>query len=356
MPTREDIVQYVKWGAPGASELLLALLAIFIPFALVIGYFYVKERLREIKRKELFFSYAQKKGLTKEEVEIIWKYSQILGLDPYLVIDYKIPFEKVMDYYLEHDPNADPELVTRLRNKLGLTTLPPYVPLSTTKDIELYQTGELYFDDISDTISVGLIDKDEFYMYWATDTKHPRLKPGEKVNIKFLRKKDGYYYLKNLEIKDVINEGFRLVLKIPHTRKFERVQFREYIRVEVELNCKISEPVKEDEKGNLPSPEKVRWYSTKTKDISGGGVLVCFPISREDVPKYNVGDKVYLEIDLEGNTILAIGEIRRILEKKNSICYGIQFIDISEEHRKKIISFVNDYIRKISGILPSEIE
>ena len=36
-------------------------------------------------------------------------------------------------------------------------------------------------------------------MYWATDKKHPRLRQGEKVNIKFLRKKDGYYILKNLD-------------------------------------------------------------------------------------------------------------------------------------------------------------
>ena len=353
MPTREEIVQYVKWGAPSASELLLALLAIFIPFALVIGYFYVKEKLKEIKRKELFFNYAQRKGLTKEEVDIIWKYSQILPLDPYLVIDYKIPFEKVMDYYLEHDPNPNPELVTHLRNKLGLTTLPPYVPLSTTKDIELFQAGELYFEDVSETIPVGLIDKDEFYMYWATNKKHPRLKSGEKVNIKFLRKKDGYYYLNNLTIKDVIDEGFHLVLKIPHTRKFERVQFREYIRVEAELNCKISEPLKNE---SLSSPEKVKWHSTKTRDISGGGVLVCFSIGKEDIPKYNIGDKVYLEIDLEGDTIFAVGQIKRILEKQTSICYGIQFIDISEKHRKKIISFVNDYIRKVSGVLLSEEE
>ncbi len=356
MPTGQEIVQYVKWGPPEASELLLALVAILIPFVLTIGYFYVKEKLREIKRKDLFFNYAQKRGLTKEEIEIIWKYSQALGLDPYLVVDHKIPFEKVMDYYLEHDPNADPDIVSRLRNKLGLTTLPPYVPLSTTKDIELYQTGELYFKDSTDKIPVGLIDKDEFYMYWATDKKHPRLRQGEKVNIKFLRKKDGYYILKNLTIEDIINEGFRIILKIPHTRKFERVQFREYIRVEVELNCRISEPIKEDNDGNLPSPEKLKWFSTKTKDISGGGTLICFPINKEDIPKYNIGDKVYLEIDLEGNIIFAIGQVKRKLEEKSSICYGIQFIDITEEHRKKILTFVNDYIRKISGILPSEIE
>jgi len=356
MSTGGKLLQLIRWESHGILELLLALLAIFVPFTLAIAYFYIKEKLREEKRKELFFSYAQKKGLTKEEIEIIWKYSQILGLDPYLVIDYKVPFEKVMDYYLENDPNADPELVTRLRNKLGLTTLPPYVPLSTTKDIELFQKGELYFEKTTDTIPIVLIDKDEFYMYWATERKHPRLKPGEKVNIKFLRKNDGYYYLKNLEIKDVIDESFRLVLKLPHTRKFERTQFREYIRVEVELNCKISEPLKEDKSGNLPPPEKVKWYFTKTKDISGGGVLVCFSTGEKDIPKYNIGDRVYLEIDLEGSTIFATGEIRRILEKKDFICYGIQFIDISEEDRKKIINFVNDYIRKMSGILPSEVE
>ncbi len=352
MPT--NVLEYFKWGPPSVSDVLLALLAISVPFVLTIAYFYLKERLKEIRRKELFFNYAQKRGLTKEETEIIWKYSEKLGLDPYLVLDHKVPFEKVMDAYLSEDPDADPELVTRLRNKLGLTTLPPYVPLSTTKDIELYQTGELFFDDIPDTIPVGLIDKDEFYMYWSTEKKHPRLRPGEKVNIKFLRKNDGIYILKGLTLEDVINEGFRLILKIPHTRKFERVQFREYIRVEAELNCKISEPVKEDENGNMPSPEKLKWYVTKTKDISGGGTLICFPVNREDIPKYNVGDKVYLEIDLEGNTIFALGQIRRKVEEKGSICYGIQFIEISEENRKKIINYVNDYIRKVAGFVPSE--
>ncbi|WP_022847754.1 hypothetical protein [Desulfurobacterium sp. TC5-1] len=171
--------------------LLILVFALFLFTVAVVKKFFEKRRYRAS-----FFKEAMDKGLSEKEAEILWEYSVKEGRDPFLTLEFKVAFEKVVDFYLHTAPDADEEIVRSMREKLGFDAVPFFVPLVSTKDIELFQPARVELAD-GYSADVALFDKDERYMYWAFTDPFPmnRIKTGDEVTFVFIRKADAIYKL-----------------------------------------------------------------------------------------------------------------------------------------------------------------
>lgn len=121
-----------------------------------------------------------------------------------------------------------------------------------------------------------------------------------------------------------------LLVKYPY--KVEKVQKREYVRVQANLSILLSYKDPEGEYKEL-------WC--QTRDISGGGIMLATtkPVSLTN------GYQVRLAFQLEMNTIYLAGQVvRNDLEEdadglEKSIL-GVKFTNVSEKDRQHIIKYV----------------
>ena len=325
--------------AEGSTILLFILiLSVFILFFILIGL--LKEYIRKVNIKKSFFKEALERGLTEEEAQILWEYSLKLGRDPFLTLEFKSPFEKVVDLFLKENPQADESLIQDMRMKLGFDYLPPFVPLVSTKDIELFQSAKLHTQD-KGSYEIALFDKDEKYMYWAViDKKQPPNLEGSRVTISFIRKGDGIYKFEST-VEKVFFESGRMILQVPHTFELTRYQRREYARVEVEIPAEVGIYNKEE--------DKVEWIKGEIVDISAGGAKVCIPY--QDFPQeLNPYTEITLKFNLKGKELKLKATVVNIYKRRTSTCYGVKYEDIKPEQQKFIHEFVKEEQKKLAQL------
>ncbi len=311
------------------------LLYVFLGFLFIVLIIFltvkIKEYLHERYRKRLFIDSALSLGLTEKEAEILWEYAQEIERDPFLVLEYKAPFEKVVQRYIEENPDFDETLIRSMRHKLEFDEVPEGLPLISTKDIELFQTGNLIAGK-GKIFPVALYDKDEKYTYWyLIDLKPPfPFKKGDKVRIRFLRTNDGMYTFEGT-VEDIIEEDGKYIVKIPHTFKLERIQRRKEVRV------KINKPV---EVKYRDKNSKEHTIYTKLVDISAQGAKFC--IRKSEAKEYNlkIAMDLTLSFELEGERIVAEAVLKNITEEGDNECYGVQFQNLDKNAQNTILKFI----------------
>jgi len=319
------------------------LLAIFVIFFLIVVFLVFWDRIKHLasKRflKKLFLRYAKDALLTDKEAEILWEYSQKLERDPFLVLEFKSPFEKVIELYIEENPDYDEKMIKDMRKKLGFDINPYFIPLISTKDIDIYQTGTLITEH-KKTYPVALFDKTEKYMYWVIIDKQPPFdfKEGSKVKIKFLRRDDAFYSFEGI-VEEISQEDGKYILKIPHTFKLEKVQRRKEVRMKVEIPLNV---LKVDEK----TEQKIK-FTTETTDISIEGIGFCLPILSANNFNLKVGDKINLNFKLENEEFFLEGIIKNSREVGRKVCYGVKFINVDKKDKEKLTKFVQKEQQKI---------
>ncbi len=301
----------------------------------------VKQYIKQKKLKSLFFKEAFEVGLSPEQANILWVYSERFGRDPFLTLEFKAPFEKVVDLYMNTDPDPKEELVSEMRTKLGFDVLPYFVPLTSTKDIEIFQTAKLYLPN-NVSFDVALFEKDERFMYWAIVDMKPAvsLKQGEKVKISFIRKNDAVYSFEG-QIIDTYYDNNKLILKIPHSFELSRYQRREHTRVEAEIKAELGIFDK--------TTGEIKWHSANIVDISVGGVKVCPDFGTS--LNLNPMDELIVEFELKGREFSIRSVVVNVYKRKTSTCYGIRFEKIKEVEQKIIFDFVKEQQQKLAAIV-----
>ncbi len=308
-------------------------LAVFILVGL--GLYYtdrIKEYINYRYLKKLFFDYAQDLGLTKEEAKLLWNYSNKLKRDPFLVLEFKAPFERVIDLYIKENPDFDENLIRRIRRKLGFDKIPPYVPLVSTKDIDIYQTGNLISEN-RHIYPVALYDKDELYTYWWLVDKKPPFdfNVGSKVRIRFIRQDDAIYAFEET-IKDIITEDGKYIVKLPHTFKLESINRREEFRLKENIPLLVELETKEGTKVKI---------STETTDISIEGFGFCLPILEARNKKLSIGTEITVHLRINDMNIEAKAVIKNARETGKKICLGAKFIEMKKEDKEFLKTFIN---------------
>lgn len=333
-------LSFLKFPAAQGNTIILfvLILTVFILFFILIGL--IREYLRKKRLKNSFFKEALERGLTEEEAKILWEYSLKLGRDPFLALEFKAPFEKVVDLYLREDPRADEKLVQDMRMKLGFDYVPYFVPLVSTKDIELFQPAKLYIPD-KGKYEIALFDKDERYMYWAViDDRRPPDIVGQKVTVSFVRKGDGIYKFESVVEKIFFDNG-KMIIQLPHTFELTRYQRREYARVEVEIPATVGIYNKAE--------DRIEWINGEIVDISAGGAKVC--ISLQDYPKeLSPASEIILRFTLAGRRFTLKASIVNVYPRRHTTCYGVKFEDIKPEDQKAIHDFVKKEQKKLAQL------
>ncbi len=313
-------------GDPTTTTLIIVLFTLALAVFFVAG-FILQKKLREKNIKRYFVNFAKERELTDREIEVLWEYSHKMDRDPILVLEFKAPFEKVVDLYIKNDPHADERFVKDIRKKLGFEVLSPYVPLVTSKDIEIFQNGRMIFGN-NKVINVALYDKDERYMYWlAVDDDLPaEIQPGEYVKVVFVRGGDGIYSFE-LPIVEILHDGGKTIVKLPHTFDLSRMQRREYPRVKTEISAIVQYGE------NLE-------FSGTIVDLSAGGARICTKDKSDKLRKIRYADTVRIDFRLEDKEYALDSKVLEIDKRPKSTCFRLIFESIPNELKDEIMEYV----------------
>ncbi|NPA52511.1 MAG: PilZ domain-containing protein [Aquificae bacterium] len=341
MDERVNIVTDAFKSTIKTQNLKIFFLIVVIFILLGLGLYYIdkiKEFINHRYLKRLFFIYAQDLGLTKEEAQLLWNYSKKLKRDPFLVLEFKAPFEKVIDLYIKENPNFDEKLIRRIRRKLGFDKIPPYVPLISTKDIDIYQTGNLISPN-KQIYPVALYDKDELFTYWWVIDKKPPFdfEVGSKVKIRFIRKDDAIYSFEET-IQDIIHEDGKYIVKLPHTFKLESINRREEFRLREHIPIILELETKEGKKVKI---------NTETTDISIEGFGFCLPILEARDKKLSVETKIKAQLKIDNRTIKGEAVIKNVREVGKKLCFGAKFDQIDKEDKEFLKTFISEKQKEI---------
>ncbi len=311
--------------------------------AVIVGGILLQKLLKTKNMHNYFLNFAKEKELSEDEANILWEYSLKMGRDSLLTLEFKSPFEKVVDLYVKTDPNANEEMVQDMRKKLGFDVVYDFVPLTLSKDIEMYQNAKMIINNRS--FDVSLYDKDERYMYWLLlDLKSKQgIEPGVKVKIIFIRKKDAIYTLEST-IKDIISDDGKTAIKLPHTFELVRIQRREFPRVEVDLSALIGQKIKKD------NTEKIVWYPGQIVDISTLGTKFCIKSEEKDNIKISVQEKVRIKFELDGHKYDLNATVENKDERKTTLCFGLKFQNIKDKQKDMIFEFVQKEQKKLAKL------
>ncbi|WP_297473878.1 PilZ domain-containing protein [Persephonella sp.] len=324
-----------------ATDLLIV---IFIILFLVLVFLVVLNFRKVLKQKfmkKLFMKTIKEKSLSEKAGEILWKYSIKLGRDPFLSLEVKASFEKVVDQYVQEEPDYDEELIKNMRKNLGFDYIPSFIPLTSTKDIEIFQSGKITYDGKS--VDVALYDKDEKFMYWVLmEGKNISDIKGKTVKIQFLRRDDAIYILEG-RVEDIFTENGKTVLKIPHHSEMKRIQRRQHCRIEVDFPVSIS-------KISLTNPGENKWITADAKDISGGGIRICVHSSLRTKMNLAIGTDIWLNFHLDGKDMRLKGTVVNILERKTTTCYGIKFVNLKSKEESIILNYVKKQQQKLRSL------
>ncbi|WP_029520753.1 PilZ domain-containing protein [Persephonella sp. IF05-L8] len=325
------------------TEILLLIFIILFLVIIFIAILYFRKTIKARFLKKLFYKNAKEKGLSDKIIDILWKYSKKIDRDPFLSLEVKASFEKVIDQYVNENPDYDEELIKESRKKLGFDFVPPFVPLTSTKDIELFQGGRLNYQN--QTFPVSLYDKDEKYMYWLMiDVVSPPDLKGKKIKIIFLRRDDAIYTLEG-EVTDIIYDSGKVILQIPHHVDMKRTQRRQYARVEIDIPIKT----------RILSDIKPQIITAEGKDISAGGIRICIPQNKRNSVGIEIGTELEMEFEIEGKKLQLNGQVVNIVERKNIICYGIKFKNIKPADEAYILKFVKKKQQKLRELMKNRI-
>ncbi|MBK3333148.1 PilZ domain-containing protein [Persephonella atlantica] len=320
---------------------IFAVIIVILIFVLI-GFFLVfwekfEEFLSKRYLKKLFYRNGENYGLTKRELDILWEYSHKISKDPFLVLEYKSPFEKVVHAYVQENPRYDENLVKSMRKKLGFDRIPSFMPLISTKDIELFQTGNLIYENR--IFPVALYDKDERYMYWYLIDKKPPFPfdVGDTVKIRFTREDDAVYIIEG-KINEIYQEDGKYIIKIPHTFRFIQIQRRRDFRLKAKIPLELTTYTKDGKQVKM---------EIETTDISIDGVGFCIPVLKAKDLKMDIGTVFSVKLKFEEREIESQAIVKNVREIGKNVCYGSEFKDISNDDKNFLIKFIHTEQQKL---------
>ncbi len=154
--------------------------------------------------------------------------------------------------------------------------------------------------------------------------------------------KNGDLYQFEAVCLERILAGSIYLLRIKATSLPEKIQRRIYFRFLASQDIKIRIYAKR----GTPSKERGEFQKTVTRDISGGGMCLLLR-EKAEVGQYIEG---ILNIS-DGDTVTYVGKIVRVInvDDKGIFKYevGVEFEDITEKDREKLIGFIFDSQRKL---------
>ncbi|MDW7675078.1 MAG: flagellar brake domain-containing protein [Bacillota bacterium] len=166
------------------------------------------------------------------------------------------------------------------------------------------------------------------------------LSVGETVKISY--GDDICVYIFPATIKKRVNDPLpMLLLEQPDSDKVIRVQRRDFVRINVVMPLKFGIT-----SGRFDDLAEVELHEAKTIDISGGGLKL---LTKVQIKEHNL---LKINLSLSGEMLILYGKAVRVSAMSEEhlqglYAVGVQFINIPESDRDKIIKFVFDWQRQM---------
>ena len=334
--TLVEASRYMFQG-PSTKEIVLFFVVLGVTLAVIsIPYLWGKfSHAREVEKA--FFSRGKSLGLTEEEIKLLWSYARKFPYDPQMVFENKPLFERVVSRII-HENISGVRLIPSIRAKLRFDTIPWFIPITSTRDIDLYQTGKIVID--GSFVDGAVWDKTETELHIVVLQALPRpVHIGEQVKFHFIREHEGRYSFDSI-IKDKYTEGDRLVLVLEHTDNIHRVQLRASLRWKVNIPAEfaIVEDITEE------AVEKADFIPGRIEDISTKGVRLC----TDTMIKPSEGKYVLVNFSISEHKFENIlGQIMNVRTMQTQVCLGIKFLKVSRQEEKIIDRFILEEQRKL---------
>ena len=322
---------------PTGREVALFVLVLGITLTVIsIPYIWGKvARSREIENA--FFSRGKSLGLTPEEIRLLWRYAKKFPYDPQMIYENKSLFERIVSKIV-HQNLGGVRLIPSIRSKLRFDTVPWFIPITNTRDIDLYQTGKLIVD--GSYVDAAVWDKTETELHIVILGPLPRaVRIGETVKFNFIRENEGRYTFEST-VKDKYTEGDRLVFVLEHTENLHRVQLRESLRwkVNVPVEFALSRDLSEEVLSTAS------FVNGRIDDISTKGVRICTEHGIKPVE----GDYVIMNFSIGPHSFENItGQVVNVRTMQTQVCMGIRFLKLSRKEERIIDKFIMDEQRKL---------
>ncbi len=334
--TFKEATKYM-FESPSLYDVIFVVVGFVFAVGLLIVFPYMWSRYKaRIHLKEEFFSTGKNVGLSLPELSLMWKCAKAMD-EPTKVLYNKAVFEKCVNKLVKEDISVI-EQVSHIRKKLRFDSLPWFLPLSSTKDIDVYQTGFLSFEDVA--YSAAVWDKNELELHIAIlDIVIKAPKEGDKVKFSFLREDDGRYYFQS-EVIRTYKDGTKLVVVVPHTDQLSKIQLREHLRWKVNIPAKVFFGL---DKMKFFEEEPEEYIDAVIEDISPQGAKVCV----QRFIEAKLEDKIILQFELKSIPIRTVGTIKNIRTGFEKVCFGIKFESIGKAEEDFIRRFILEEQREI---------
>ncbi|ADC89986.1 type IV pilus assembly PilZ [Thermocrinis albus DSM 14484] len=297
--------------------ILILLLSVLL--LLLIPYLYSRYVLGR-RRREEFLLYARQMGLEDKEAYILYSCAKRLK-EPLKVLNSKVVFERCVSHLVREKPDSV-EFIPVIRRKLRFDYLPWFIPLTTSREIDLYQTGFVSCE--GGMYGAAVWEKTEEEIHIALLEEGCRgVGVGDTVKFIFTREDDGRYHMTAPVLRSYRDRN-RLVLVLPHVDKLGKIQLRETVRWKVRIPALLWV-------AGLP-----RSVEVIVEDISPGGLRAC----KESFLDLTEGQEVSVTFEWKGYSFRDVrGIVKHVRGSADRTCVGIQWVNVNTE--------LQDLIRKL---------
>ncbi len=293
---------------------------------------------------EYFTEMAGQKRLTPQETDILKRIVEsgdVSSAD--MVFDSSFIYEDALEAFLKTNSvklerdETQFALLRGLRVKLGYAQLPPETPLSSTRQLE-------------EGMPVSVVDGEEQprrgrisevrERQWAITLDAeipPTIAVGAGLELSALRAGDGEYVLR-LPVS-ATRLGQRIIY-LPHSRVLERKQLRNWVRIDVNIPCRVTVAGKpEGWRQGDGGPTLGMVLEGRLLDLSGGGACARFS---SPIPQ---GHKLSLNFDLPGTSLRGLqSEVMRMTSTlrndREDFEHNLKFMAMETAAQEKIVRYV----------------
>ncbi len=306
-----------------------------------------RKRERQAVGWRYFSELAQRRGLTAGESDVLKRIVEAGGLTSAdMIFESAHLYEDALWAYLEKISSKlekEPLHYVQLRGlrlKLGYARLPPEVPLTGSRQFDAGMSIKIVLPggDEESAVQGSILDVNE--KNWAVGFEDKGLiekaSPGSLLGVSLIRSGDGEYRA------NVAIQGFKVsegVVYVEHTRKLERKQLRNWVRVDVNIPCRVTVIRMHAEFDDSDLPVRGEVLEGRLIDLSGGGACARFP---SPLPK---GCQLSLNFDLPGTSLRGIrSQVMRFTVSnrggRDHFEHNLKFESLETAAQEKVVRYV----------------
>lgn len=335
---------YPAWLPDLIVGLLLLVLVVSLAYPLVRHWIWRRQTYQQLA------SSAGERGLNQAQMALLEQIARRARLrQPLLLLTSLSAFDRHTGNFAKKAKAADNadlrEQIADIRRDLGFDHTPLDQPLHTTRQLLVGQRLQIYpasgdhggfaqcvlvGSDQRGLSTVPLLRKDEERLC--------ALELGERLKVRFWRDGDTEYRFRST-VLECVPETTTLV--IGHVEKMERIQKRDFFRLEVQFDIQL-DPIAEK---SDPEPQPHKPISGTVVDISGGGLGLLSPQILEIDALLQIPTKFPAPFPIAGLRC-QVSECRR---QGKQYKIGLEFVDISSRQQSEIVRIL--YQKQIDRVV-----